>query len=365
MSYLTTTPKIDGFYMPAEWEQQKQIWMLWPQRTDNWRLGAKPAQQAFANVARAIAEFEPVTIGVCAQQYQHASMVLNHPNIRVVEMSSNDAWMRDVGPTFVRNKLGEVRGIDWQFNAWGGLNGGLYMPWDLDDLVAHKVLALEKKLRYRTNNFILEGGSIHVDGEGTLITTEECLLNKNRNPHLSRTQIEQKLKDYLAVDKIIWLPFGLFNDETNGHVDNFCCFVAPCEVLLAWTDDKQDPNYKNCKLAFDILAKETDAKGRVLTIHKMPLPSKPVYATSEECVAVDKSFYTKERKPSACLAASYINFLLVNGGVIAPKFDDKNDELAKNILQKIFKDRKVVMLAGREILLGGGNIHCITQQQPA
>jgi len=365
MNYLTTTPKIDGFYMPAEWEKQQQIWMLGPERTDNWRLGAKPAQQAFASVALAIAEFEPVTMCVSAKQYQHASSILNHSNIRLVEMSSNDSWMRDVGPTFVRNKLGEIRGVDWQFNAWGGLNDGLYLPWDLDDQVAHKVLSLEKIAGYRTDNFVLEGGSIHVDGEGTLITTEECLLNSNRNPHLSRMQIEQKLKDYLAVDKVIWLPFGLFNDETNGHIDNFCCFVAPAEVLLAWTDDPQDPNYKSCSLAYEILTNTTDAKERRLHIHKIPLPAKPIYASEQECATVDKSPNTKVRENSVRLAASYVNFLLVNGGVIVPGFADENDVIAKQILEQIFKDRKIVMLPGREILLGGGNIHCITQQQPA
>ncbi|MDR6355422.1 agmatine/peptidylarginine deiminase [Pseudomonas psychrotolerans] len=236
-----TTPRADGFHMPAEWADQRQIWMVWPERPDNWRLGGKPAQAAFTAVAQAIARFEPVTIGASAGQYENARARLQHPNIRVVEISNDDAWCRDTGPTFVSDGKGGVRGVDWSFNAWGGLDGGLYFPWQRDDQVAGKILAIENLPGYRTPDFVLEGGSIHVDGEGTLITTEECLLNANRNPHLDRQQIERYLSDYLAVDKVIWLPHGLYNDETNGHVDNFCCYVRPGEVLLSWCDDGNGP----------------------------------------------------------------------------------------------------------------------------
>lgn len=173
MSLLASTPRAEGFRMPAEWEPQKQVWMIWPERTDNWRLGAKPAQLAFTEVARAIARFEPVTVGVSAAQFDNACARLNHPAIRVVEISNDDAWARDTGPTFVINDQGEVRGVDWTFNAWGGLVGGLYFPWKRDDQVASKILMMESCPRYRTEDFVLEGGSIHVDGEGTLITTGE------------------------------------------------------------------------------------------------------------------------------------------------------------------------------------------------
>src|SRR5690606_24021599 len=199
------------FAMPAEWAPHSQTWMLWPERPDNWREAGAPAQRAFAEVARAIAGFEPVTVGVSAAQYARASDLLDHPAIRVVELSSDDAWVRDTGPTFVTNGQGGLRGVDWEFNAWGGLNGGLYAPWDRDDQVADKILGLERCPRYRTEGFVLEGGAIHVDGEGTLITTEECLLNPNRNPHLQRHEIEQMLREYLAVECIIWLPEGLYN----------------------------------------------------------------------------------------------------------------------------------------------------------
>lgn len=233
MTTLTSTPRQDGYYMPAEWAPHSQTWMVWPQRPDNWRDNAAPAQAAFAAVAKAIARFEPVTVCASAEQYLAARAALDDPRIRVVEMSTDDAWVRDTGPTFVIDDNGGLRGVDWTFNAWGGEDGGLYADWQRDDEVARKILEIEYCDRYRTEGFVLEGGSIHVDGEGTLITTEECLLNRNRNPQLSREQIEAVLREHLAVDSIIWLPHGLFNDETDGHVDNFCCFVRPGEVLLA------------------------------------------------------------------------------------------------------------------------------------
>lgn len=364
MTTLKSTPRADGFYMPAEWAQQTQTWMLWPERPDNWRLGGKPVQRAHVALAKAIARFEPVTVGVSAGQYDNARAQLEMPNIRVVEISSNDAWVRDTGPTFVINDKGEVRGVDWDFNAWGGFDGGLYAPWNLDEQVATKIMEIERCPRYETKGFVLEGGSIHVDGEGTLITTEECLLNRNRNAHMSREQIETVLRDQLSVDKIIWLPDGLFNDETDGHVDNFCCFVQPGEVLLAWTDDPKDPNFPRCQAAMGVLESARDAKGRPFIVHKMPIPG-PLFATDEECAGVDQVHGSQERNPLVRLAGSYVNFLIVNGGLIAPSFDDPLDETAREILQQLFPEHEVVMVPGRELLLGGGNIHCLTQQQPA
>ena len=364
MTTLHSTPRADGFHMPAEWAPQSQVWMIWPERPDNWRLGGKPAQAAHAAVAKAIARFEPVTVGVSAAQYENARAQLDVPNIRVVEISSDDAWVRDSGPTFVINDSGEVRGVNWDFNAWGGFDGGLYFPWNRDQQVGGKILEIERSARYHTEGFVLEGGSIHVDGEGTLITTAECLMNRNRNPHLSREEIEDVLRAQLAVDKIIWLPDGLFNDETDGHVDNFCCYVAPGEVLLAWTDDERDPNYERCHEAMNVLSASIDAKGRSFVVHKMPIPG-PMYATQEECDGVDKVAGSQDRNPSERLAGSYVNFLIVNGGIIAPSFNDPMDAQAKIILQNIFPQHEVVMVPGRELLLGGGNIHCLTQQQPA
>lgn len=360
---IKSTPKKDGFRMPGEFEPHKGCWMIWPERTDNWRAGAKPAQKAFSEVAKAISQFEPVTMCASKKEYDVARYNLP-PEIRVVEMSNDDSWMRDVGPTFVINDNGEVRGVDWVFNSWGGLDGGLYFPWDQDDKIAQKVCDIEMVDTYRTENFVLEGGSIHVDGEGTLIVTEECLLNQNRNPHLTKEEIEEKLKEYLNLEKILWIPHGIYNDETNEHVDNIVQYVKPGEILLAWTDDENDPQYEYSKSAYDILSNETDAKGRKLTIHKIYTPT-PIKITKEESEGVDVVEGTLPREEGDRQAASYANFYIANGGVIVPLFnDEKFDKLAIETLEKVFPDRKVVGVYAREVLLGGGNIHCITQQQP-
>jgi agmatine deiminase len=356
-----TPPEQDGFRMPGEFEPHEKCWMLWPERADNWRLNAEPAQKCFAQVAKAISQFEPVFIGVSGRQLENAQKVLS-ADIHIVEMESDDSWMRDVGPTFVKHANGEIRGVDWSFNAWGGLNGGLYHPWDNDDRVAQKVLQQEDVGRYKAS-LILEGGSIHVDGEGTLITTEECLLNPNRNPELSRADIEIQLKSYLGINKIIWLPKGVYNDETNGHVDNLCCFVEPGLVLLSWTDDTSDPQYPISRDAFERLSNTKDAKGRLLKVHKIHQPG-PLYMTKEESQGVVPADNTQPRMEGERLAGSYVNFYIANKGIVMPLFDDSHDEAALNTVQSLFPQRKVIGISAREILLGGGNIHCITQQQP-
>ena len=232
--------------MPAEFEPQSGVWMLWPERNDNWRDGAKPAQKAFLDVAEAILQFEPVTVCVSAAQYQNARERLPRA-VRVVEMASNDAWIRDCGPTFLVNDRGGLRAVDWTFNAWGGLVDGLYFPWDLDDQVAQKVCELERVDSYRTEGFVLEGGSIHVDGEGTVLTTEMCLLSEGRNPSMDRGAIEHMLCDYLGCEKVLWLRDGIDPDETNGHIDDVACFIRPGEVACIWTDDPQNPFYQRAQ----------------------------------------------------------------------------------------------------------------------
>lgn len=360
---IDSMPKADGYRMPGEFEPHAGCWMIWPERTDNWRNGAKPAQKAFVEVAEAIAKFEPVTMCVSERQYMAAKEVLSS-NVRVVEMSSDDSWMRDVGPTFVVNDNGDVRGVDWRFNAWGGLVDGLYFPWDKDDKIAVKVCEIENKDYYRLESFILEGGSIHSDGDGTAIVTQACLLDESRNPDLSKGEIEDTLKNYLGVEKVLWLPNGIYLDETNEHVDNIVHYCAPGVLVLAWTDDEKDPQYPLSKAALEYLEGETDAKGRKLEIHKLHIPDE-VLITEEESRGVDSVDGTLPRVEGDRQAASYANFYIANGAVILPQFGDEvHDKAAVETLQKVFPDRKVVGIYAREILLGGGNIHCITQQQP-
>lgn len=347
--------------MPAEWEPHAGTWMLWPERPDNWRDNALPAQRAFAAVAAAISKYEPVTMGVSAQQFEAARAALP-TGVRVVEISTNDAWMRDVGPTFVVGRGGRLRGVDWIFNAWGGRSGGIYAPWDLDDEVAAKVLEIERRERYRAP-FVLEGGAIHVDGQGTLLTTEECLLNPNRNPTLNRGQIESLLERYLGVRKIIWLSRGVFNDETDGHVDNLCCFVRTGEVALTWCDDPADPQYDISRAAYEVLTAARDSSGKRLKIHKLLQPG-PLHMTPQEADGIETAPGSRVRRAGERLAASYVNFYIANRAIVMPLLDPRRDPQARAAIARLFPGRKVIGVPSREILLGGGNIHCITQQQP-
>jgi agmatine deiminase len=355
------TPGDDGYRMPGEFELHARCWMLWPERGDNWRLCAKPAQRCFVEIASAIARFEPVTMGVSQAHLEDARRQLPD-HIRVVEIAHDDAWMRDVGPTFVVHHSGRVRGVDWEFNAWGGLSGGLYFPWQQDSRVAGQVLEMAGIDRYRAP-LVLEGGSIHADGEGTLITTEECLLNPNRNPALSREQMEACLQAYLDVRRIIWLPRGVPADETNGHVDNLCCFTRPGVVLLSWTDDAADPFFDICREAREILLHARDARSRPLTVYPVHQPD-PLFMTPEESAGLSFSDHAKPRRPGDRLAASYVNFYIANKGVVMPLFNDAHDRDALETVGKCFPGREIIGIASREVLLGGGNIHCITQQQP-
>lgn len=199
-----------------------------------------------------------------------------------MNINSDDAWARDTAPTFVVNNNGEIRAIDWQFNAWGGEYDGLYANWENDDKIPYELCNMLGVPLYDAHPFVLEGGSIHTDGEGTLITTEECLLSKGRNPKLTKAEIEEKLNKYLGINKTIWLPKGIYNDETNGHIDNICAFVAPTEVVLAWCDDENDPQYAISKACLDILENSTDNKGRKIKVHKLPVPKIPVTVTEND-----------------------------------------------------------------------------------
>ena len=356
-----TTPAADGYHMPGEHAPQDEVWMVWPERPDNWREGAAPAQACFAAVAEAIAAVTPVTMAVSAGQYATARSLLPDA-VRVVEMSTDDSWMRDTGPTFVVDGKGGRRGIQWEFNAWGGHVDGLYAPWDRDNAVAGKVCEVMRADSYKPG-IVLEGGSIHTDGDGTLFTTEECLLHPSRNPSLSKTEIEQVLKDSLGVDKVVWLPAGLVGDETNGHVDNLMHVVRPGEVMLSWTDEPDDVQFPVCQSAFDVLRSTTDARGRRLAVHKIPLPG-PLYRDDAEAAGVAASA-GMERGAGERLAGSYANFLITNGRIVLPLLDPARDGTAREVLAEAFPGYEIVGVPAREILLGGGNIHCITQQVPA
>ena len=367
-----STPKQDGFRMPGEFEPQQHIFMVWPERPDNWRQGAKPAQRAYAEVAKAIAKHTPVTMLVNNSQYANCRARLPE-HIRVVEMSSDDAWVRDSGPTFVVNDKGEIRGVDWIFNAWGGLVDGLYFPWANDDAVAQKICDLVGVDSYRTDadscpaglDFILEGGSIHVDGEGTLITTEMCLLNPDagRNvPNLDKEQIEMMLKEYLNLEKIIWIKDGIDPYETNGHIDDVACYIRPGEVACIWTDDPNHPFYEPAQAAYKTLSEATDAKGRKLKVYKMCMTKEPCYL--KDAWSIDTATGAIPREEGEISIASYMNFLITNNAIILPQYGDENDALAVQQAQEMFPGYTIEPVMTTEVAYGGGNIHCITQQMP-
>lgn len=370
MDYINSTPAADGFRMPAEFERHQGCIMIWPERPGSWVYGAKAAKKAFAQIASVISESEQVYMIVSEGRKEEAAKMLPE-TVRLVVMDTDDAWARDTGPTFVVSgnvdtpyEARDLRGINWEFNAWGGTYDGLYADWDNDNLVAGQFMSYIGCQGYNAAPFVLEGGSIHTDGEGTMLVTESCLLSKGRNPQLSREQIENKLKQYCNVSRIIWLPCGIYNDETNEHVDNVCAFTAPGEVVLAWTDDENDPQYEMSKACLSVLENVTDAKGRHIKVRKMLIPKKPVCITEEELNGFEFEEGEDMREAGERLAASYVNFYIANDSVIVPQFDDEADSLAINVLKEAFPDRKIVGIYARDIIVGGGNIHCITQQIP-
>lgn len=361
MEIKNTTPQQDKYSVAPEWQHHQQAYMMWPERTDNWRDGAKPAQKVFAEVAAKISQYEPVTMLTSQKQYEHAIHTLPG-SVRVVEMSYNDAWMRDVGPTYLVNNQDNVRTVSWQFNAWGGLVDGLYFPWDQDNLVSGKVSDLDNFDHYDVD-FVLEGSAYQTDGEGTLIATEESVLSEGRNGQIDKAKVEATFKKYLNVTKIIWLEQGYFMDETNGDVDNMVNFVRPAEVALTWTEDQSDPMYKISHEALAILLNSTDARGRKLKVHKVQMP-RPLKITQEESEGVDPVNGRLPRYEGDRLMATYINCYLANGAVILPVFGDPNDEAAIKQYQAIFPDRTIEPVYARELLLGGGDIHSIVLGVP-
>lgn len=358
---LTSTPRQDGFSIPAEFQPVSDVWLAWPEREDNWRENAVPAQKTFANVANAISKVAIVYVAVGASQYDSARSLLDD-DIEIKQMAYNDSWMRDIGPTVLTDKSGVKRGVSWQFNAWGGEFNGLYQDWCDDDLVAQSVCDV-LDIDYYQAPFVLEGGAIHTDGEGTLYTTKECLLSPGRNPALTIEQIEGYLKEYLGIEKVIWLTHGLYNDETDGHVDNLIHIVGPAKVVLSWTDDPCDPQYYRSRRAFTELRGQKDAKGREVEVIKLPLPE-PLYYLKDEVKTISKSSGML-RSEGERLSASYANFLIVNQHIFLPQFGEKYDRKAVEILASCLPEYEIVPIPSREVLLGGGNIHCITQHIPA
>ncbi|HUE72621.1 MAG TPA: agmatine deiminase family protein [Pirellulaceae bacterium] len=368
-----------GYRWPAEWEPHAATWLSWPRNPETWPQKFGPVPGEFAQLVRTIAQFEPVHIlaGGEAVMRQARALVGKLPNVTLHDIPTNDAWCRDHGPTFLsvqspKSKV-QSRGandfglwtldsglapalIDWEYNAWGGK----YPPFDLDNQVPRKIAALQGR-RVFSPGIILEGGAIEGNGEGVLLTTESCLLNPNRNPHLSREETEKYLRDYLGVKEIWWLKGGeIAGDDTDGHIDQIARFVGPRTIVVGVCDDPSDENYgptqqnlaELLRVSSGILTRsasegESGQPSLALRVSIVPLPLPgPKYVGDQR------------------LPAGYANFIFVNGGLIVPTYNDPADRVAIDTLQKLRPDRRVVGLPSLNLVWGLGSFHCLSQQEP-
>ncbi|MCX5379764.1 agmatine/peptidylarginine deiminase [Streptomyces sp. NBC_00091] len=330
-----------AFRMPAEWSEHDGCLMAWPTRTDLWGSVLDDVKEEYANVARAIAEFEPVTM-VAPPGHGDDARSWCVPQVTVVELPLDDSWFRDSAPLFVLDGDGRRAGVDFRFNAWGGK----HHPYDADDRISGRLLSHLGVERIHSD-MVLEGGAITVDGEGTLITTEQCLLHPNRNPGLTRDEIEAELKSRLGVRKVIWLPYGgLLDTETDGHVDGVCAFAAPGKVVVSLPEDPAHPDHARMRANRAVLEATTDARGRRLEIIDVPQTAFVDMAGGE-------------------IELSYLNYYVANGGVVVPVAGLPQDEDALAVIAAAYPGRKVVGVRAIGIAFGGGGIHCITQQVPA
>ena len=335
--------------MPAEWALHQCCWIAWPCREATFHGRFEEAKTDVAAVARSIASAEKVKLLVRETDFEEATQLCG-PTVKLVKFELSDSWTRDSGPNFVLNKLHELAGVDWYFNAYGSLplqkDGSPVSDPEFanDQTLAKRILESEKIFRL-VAPLVLEGGSIHVDGSGTLLTTEQCLLSRNSGK--TQLEIEGLLSEFLGISKTIWLGEGLQDDETNGHVDNLACFVNEGVVLALNCEDSQDPNYEPLKDNLRRLQLAADAQGRSLEVFTINQPPAAF------------------RKNGDRLSQSYLNFYLANGAVICPAFGyPTGDESAVERLRSLFPNRKVILVSISNLIHGGGGIHCITQQQP-
>jgi agmatine deiminase len=346
---LTPTPNslaARGFRMPAEWAPHAATWLSWPHKESSWPGKLERIPRFWVEMVRALSPGE--TVNILVNEAAPAAQVretltragVGLDNVRLHEVPTDDAWMRDHGPTFV-TRGGETALVDWRYNAWGGK----YPPWEQDDAVPRALEAILGLPRVEPG-IVLEGGSIEVDGEGTLLTTEQCLLNPNRNPSLTREQIEQHLCDHLGARRVLWLGDGILGDDTDGHVDDLTRFVAPATVVTVVEDDPADPNHAVLAENLERLRAMRDAAERPLRVVTLPMP-RPVE-------------YDGQRLP-----ASYANFYIGNAAVLAPIFNCDRDAAALATLRRLFPTRHVVGVDATDLVWGLGAFHCVTQQQPA
>jgi agmatine deiminase len=338
------TPASLDYRFPAEWEPHAATWLAWPHRRQTWPGKFEPLPLLYQQLAQTLARFEPVHIlaGGPAVMAEARRLVGDTPNVTLHDIPTNDAWIRDHGPMFLAAPAGQPPAlVDWEFNAWGGK----YPPWDADNAVPRQLADLLGRRRF-TPGMILEGGSVDGNGAESILTSEQCLLNPNRNPQLSRPAIEQHLADYCGAKQVLWLGAGVVGDDTDGHVDELARFVNPTTIVAALEYKPGDVNYAALQDNFHRLELMTDLAGNPFDVIPLPMPQ-PIY-------------HQEQRLPG-----SYCNFYLANGVVLVPQFDDPADAEMLSLFARLFPGRAAIGLPARDLVWGRGGFHCITQQQPA
>jgi agmatine deiminase len=342
------TPKQAGYAFPSEWAEHEATWLSWPHKEASWPGKIETIYEPYCAFIKIVAEGEKVRINIndeetkafAIAELEKAGADMN--NIEFFDHPTNDAWCRDHGPAFLLNADGTKKAVvDWGYNAWGGK----YPPFDLDDVIPTKI-ATHYQLPLYNPPIVMEGGSVEFNGKGTILTTTACLLNKNRNPHLSKAQIEQYLLEYYGAEQILWLGDGIVGDDTDGHIDDIARFVNEDTVMTVVESNPLDENYILLQENLKALKEMRLLDERPLNIIELPMPSPVIHEDTR-------------------LPASYANFYIANKAVIVPTFRDVNDPLALEIIQKAFPDRKVVGIDSTDIIWGLGSFHCLSQQEPA
>ena len=345
---MNKTPRELGYRFPAEWEPQAATWLSWPHNLDTWPGKFGPIPDVFASIVKTLSAYQRININVTGAEMRQdvearlAKLGVDLSLVTLYDIPTNDSWCRDHGPAFVVNQElpQPLAVVDWGYNAWGGK----YPPFELDDIVPSRIAEM-RNLPVFYPGIIMEGGSIDVNGEGCLLTSRSCLLNPNRNPALTQSEIEGYLCDYYNVEKILWLDEGIVGDDTDGHVDDTARFINPNTIVAAVESNTADENHPILQNNLSALKSMTDLGGKAFRIVELPMPA-PLS-------------YNGQRIP-----ASYINFLIANGVVLVPTFQDTNDTVALSILQREFPDRKVVGIDCIDLAWGLGTLHCISQQEP-
>jgi len=328
-----------GFRMPAEWGPHERCWMAWPCRSEFWGENLPATKKTYAAVANAIAEFEPVTMLAPPGDTENCRQRCGG-KVTVLPVELDDSWMRDNGPNFVLDNAGNLGASIFHFNAWGKK----HEPWGKDAAVGHRI-AEYLDVRTFSSTIYMEGGGINVDGEGTVLVTEQNVLNENRNPGLGKDEASQILGDALGVDTVVWCPGDPDDTETDGHIDGIACFVEPGRVLVEICPAEGTERYDNMQANLDAIRNATDSAGRKLRVE------------------IIEEAYEADRR-SNIFASSYINYYIANGAIVMPSFGIDRDGDARNTLSALYPDREIVQVDISDIAIGGGGIHCITQQQP-